>query len=124
MIEREWLSPAVIRSRLPRSSRADCVVLAGCPARRTPPAGGGGDILRIATRVLAMIFGYFFDRMIQRHLRRGASTRQRTLAEDFSRERRAGVAFAVSPNRLPTWRNGRAGDNIRAWLDRGAALRR
>jgi uncharacterized membrane-anchored protein YjiN (DUF445 family) len=129
MIEREWLSPTVIRSRLASFHPSEFVIeWLRDPAHGERIAGPVRDLLRNATRVLADDeLVTFVDRTIQRQLREmpidAASGRWLTR---FLDSERAGVAFAAFSESIANLaERPDAGENIRAWLDRAArTLRR
>lgn len=129
MIEREWLSPAVIRSRLAGFEPSGFVVeWLQDPAHAARIAGPVRDLLHSAARVLSDDeLGSFLDRTLQRQLRElpinAASGRW---LKDFLDSERAGVAFAAFAESIANVaERPDAGDNIRAFLDRAArTLRR
>lgn len=129
MIEREWLSPSVIRTRLAGFEPSRFVVeWLQDPAHAARIAGPVRDLLRSAARVLSDDeLVSFFDRTIQRQLRElpinAASGRW---LKTFLDSERAGVAFAAFAESIANLaERPDAGDNIRAFLDRAArTLRR
>jgi uncharacterized membrane-anchored protein YjiN (DUF445 family) len=129
MIEREWLSPAVIRSRLAGFEPSGFVVeWLRDPGHSERIAGPVRDLLRNASRVLGDDeLVSFFDRTIQRQLRAmpidAASGRW---LMTFLESERAAVAFAAFAESIANLaERPDAGIQVRAWLDRAArALRR
>lgn len=129
MIEREWLSPTVIRSRLAGFTASGFVIeWLHDPAHGERIAGPVRDLLRSAARVLGDDeLVSFFDRTIQRQLREmpiDASSGRWLMT--FLDSERAGVAFAAFSESIANLaERPDAGAHVRAWLDRAArTLRR
>jgi uncharacterized membrane-anchored protein YjiN (DUF445 family) len=129
MIERQWLSPAVIRTRLAGFEPSVFVVdWLRDPDHGERIAGPVRDLLRSAARVLSdEELVAFVDRTVQRQLRQmPIDTASGRWLQSFLGSERAAKAFAGFAESIANVaQRPDAAANVRAWLDRAAqTLRR